>query len=74
MDPDRCGTCLAAGFAHYIPVIVVIYAGVSEWFDTAYADRPLLIRICKMFLHLLWMGKHAPGYLLRHLRKWCRQS
>lgn len=50
------------------------YAGVSEWFDTAYADRPLLIRICKMFLHLLWMGKHAPGYLLRHLRKWCRQS
>ncbi|MDE2518216.1 MAG: Coenzyme F420 hydrogenase/dehydrogenase, beta subunit C-terminal domain [Methanocorpusculum sp.] len=50
------------------------YAGVSEWFDAAYADRPLLIRICKTILHLLWMGKHAPGYLLRHLRKWCRQS
>ncbi|MCZ0862471.1 hypothetical protein [Methanocorpusculum vombati] len=50
------------------------YAGVSEWFDAAYADRPHLIRICKTILHLLWMGKHAPGYLLRHLRKRCRQS
>lgn len=50
------------------------YAGVSEWFDAAYADRPLHIRICKMLLHLLGMGKRAPGYLLRHLRKWCQHS